>query len=159
MLRVALGLVLAAAALAVVLLPRPGRLEISVQLEEAAPPDSAAKLLASVRPGQTARLKVALKPGEGAPRGAALICDQISRPLVRAEAPEGLVFERAVEHLQTPEESVGLVFTVDRRAHPGPRTVKLFAEAELSAEGRAMRLSASASREVTVTVTVAGAEK
>ena len=151
-LRLALGLALAGAALWLVLRPGPERLEIAWRLEEAAPPGRAAAPLAAVRPGQTARLVVALRPASGAPAGTGLICDAGSRPRVRASAPEELAFERAVEHLGAPDEAVELVFTVDRRARPGPRTVVLVAEAELSAAGRSMRLPAAARREVTVEV-------
>jgi hypothetical protein len=144
-LRIALGLVLAAAAAAALLARAPERLDVSCRIEPSPAAGSPPAGVVALPAGGTATLCLEVKPGPDLAAGTRLVCDERSRPTVRIAAPEGIVFFRADEFLHEPDEVLRVPFCVSAGARPGLHLITVEAAAELSRPDSAV-LSRAAGR-------------
>ena len=141
--RAALGLVLAAGALALVFWPRAeDQLAVAWRFEPA-----------GIAPGTAGSLLVSVKPGPGAPEGSRLVCNEDCRPsVVVAAAPADVVFKSGIGSLHARDDEVPLDFTVKEGAAPGEREVVLHVEAELTAAGKTITWPTKLRRSITLTI-------
>ncbi len=140
--RAALGLVLAAGALALVFWPRSDeQLAVAWRVEPASP-----------APGSGGVLMIAIKPGPDAPEGSRLVCNEKSRPSVAVTAPADIVFRSRVGFLHGPDDEVPLEFTVKQGAPPGEREITVSVAAELAVEGETVTRPARLRRSITITI-------
>jgi hypothetical protein len=154
--RVGLGLLLVAGAIALVMWPRGQQLELSWRLTESLPRSKQpVRELQEVAAGESAALRMIIKTGPDAPQGARLVCNAQSRPRVLISGGRDLVFARAVAVALDPGDEIPVMFTVEEGAVPGPREVTIDVEAELEVKGQAVLRSVGLRRKITVKVVAA----
>ncbi len=151
--RLVLGVLLVAVAIALVMWPRGEQLDLSWRLAESlVGAEQPVRELPHVAAGESAALRIRIKTGPDAPKGARLVCNAQSRPRVRVSGARGLVFERPGGAALDPGDEIPVMFTVEEDAAPGPREVTIDVEAELEVEGQAVLRTARLRREITVKV-------